>query len=165
MTILNYSKLHQYEANCTVYSPQWKKWPKWLKFLVLMFQKINFKIDLGVVPTIITIVLDVFEDILIIWEPYMALMVTLGLWQIHQYEVNCTAYGLQRKKSSKWLKFVILTFQKNEFQTWFGDNPCNDNNDFLCVWRYFDDLRAIYGFDGHFGPLRDTSIWSKFHCV
>ena len=79
MTILNHSELHQYETNCTIYSPQWKKWLKWLKFLVLMFQKMNFKIDLGVIPAMITIVLDVFEDILMIGEPYVALMVTLGL--------------------------------------------------------------------------------------
>ena len=48
------------------HEPPIKKLPKWLKFLVLMFQKMNFKIDLGVIPAMITIVLDVFEDILMI---------------------------------------------------------------------------------------------------
>ena len=44
-----------------------------------MFQKMNFRIDLGIIPAMITMILDVFEDILMIGEPYVALMVTLGL--------------------------------------------------------------------------------------
>ena len=69
------------------------------------------------------------------------------------------------EKMAKMAKIPGFDVLKNEFQNWFGSDSCNDYNSFGCVWRYFDDLRTVYGFDGHFGPLRDASIWSKLYCV